>query len=294
MALETGNRKLETGNRKLDKFARGPLPRPLVLIRGGGDLASGIAARLFRSGLPLLVTEIPRPLAVRRLVCVAEAIFTGDARVEDLRARRIENADQAFETLQTGAIPVLVDPEAECIDRLEPLVVVDARMRKASPERGLELAPLVVGLGPGFFAGVSCHAVIETHRGHHMGRVLWHGSAEADTAMPEAVAGIDVDRVLRAPRRGTMRGLAALGEVLRAGAPVFRVAEETVLAPFGGALRGLLHDDLPVELGMKVADLDPRGEPRFCREISDKSLAVGGGVLEAIFSRAELRRQLAG
>ena len=146
---------------------------------------------------------------------------------------------------------------------------------------------------PGFSAGEDCHAVVETNRGHRLGRVVWRGPAEADTAVPEAVAGVDVDRVLRAPRRGTMHGLAALGDVIRVGAPLFRVDEETVLAPFAGALRGLLHDDLPVEPGMKVGDLDPRADPRFCREISDKSLAVGGGVLEAIFSRGELRRQLA-
>ena len=270
------------------------MPYPLVLVRGGGDLASGVAARLFRSGLPLLVTEIPQPLAVRRLVCFAEAVFTGTIQVEDLRARRIDNPDQVFETLQTGAVPVLVDPEADCIQRLEPLVVVDGRMRKTPPERGLEQAPLVIGLGPGFSAGDDCHAVVETNRGHRMGRVLWRGPAEADTAVPEAVSGVDVDRVLRAPRRGTMHGLASLGEVIRTGTPVFRVDEETVRAPFAGALRGLLHDGLSVEPGMKVGDLDPRADPRFCREISDKSLAVGGGVLEAIFSRAELRRQLTG
>jgi xanthine dehydrogenase accessory factor len=266
----------------------------LVLIRGGGDLATGVVARLHRSGLPVLVTEIARPLAVRRLVSLAEAVFEGEVLVEELIGRRIGAPEEAFAALDLGAIPVLVDPEAASLRTLKPLVLVDGRMRKEPPELGLDAAEMVIGLGPGFVAGVNCHAAIETNRGHAMGRVLWQGSAEADTAVPEPVAGIDVDRVLRAPKAGKMRGLATLGSLARAGDPLFEVDGEIVRAGFDGAVRGLLHDEVAVEPGMKVGDLDPRGELRYCREISDKSLAAGGGVLEAVLSQPDLRRRLLG
>jgi xanthine dehydrogenase accessory factor len=264
----------------------------IVLIRGGGDLASGVAVRLHRAGVAVLVTEIPQPLAVRRLVSVAEAVFAGSVEVEGVRARLISDADAARQILDAHEIPVLVDAEAVCLGRLQPPVVVDGRMRKRPPEFGRDIAELVIGLGPGFTAGVNCHAFVETNRGHHMGRVFWEGSAQADTAVPEPVAGIDVDRVLRAPRHGMIQSLAKLADVVREGDPLFQVDGEVVRAPFAGAVRGLLHDGLTVEPGMKVGDLDPRAIPRFCREISDKSLAVGGGVLEAILSRSDLRRRL--
>lgn len=251
-----------------------------------------MAIRLHRAGLAVLVTEIPQPLALRRLVCLAEAVFAGSAEVEGVRVRLIPDAGAAHQILDAHEIPVLVDAEAACLRRLKPPVVVDGRMRKLPPESGPDIADLVIGLGPGFTAGLNCHAFVETNRGHHMGRVFWEGSAQADTAVPEAVAGIDVDRVLRAPRRGTMRSLANLADVVRQGDAVFEVEGEVVRAPFAGAVRGLLHDGLTVEPGMKVGDLDPRANPRYCREISDKSLAVGGGVLEAILSRSDLRRQL--
>jgi xanthine dehydrogenase accessory factor len=242
----------------------------------------------------VLVTELLRPLALRRLVCAAEAVYAGVSHIEEIRGRRVEDVGGVFDVIEAGELPVLVDPEAACVDAVRPLVIVDGRMRKIPPERGLDLAPLVIGLGPGFVAGQDCHAVVETNRGHHMGRVFWRGSAQADTAVPEPVIGIDADRVLRAPKRGVMHGLAPLGSLVGAGQPVFRVGDETVLAPFAGAVRGLLHDGLEVEAGVKVGDLDPRGVVSFCAEISDKALAVGGGVLEAILSRPELRRQLAG
>jgi len=175
---------------------------------------------------------------------------------------------------------------------LHPAAIVDGRMRKAPSELPLDAARLMIGLGPGFEAGVDCHAVIETRRGHHLGRVLWQGRASPDTKIPEAVEGYAVDRVLRAPRSGVMQGLLPIGSLVRQGEPVLAVNRQQVVAPFDGALRGLLHDGLRVERGMKVGDLDPRREARYCREVSDKALAVGGAVLEAVLSRPELRRAL--
>lgn len=267
---------------------------PIVMIRGGGDLATGVAARLHRSGFRLVITERQQPLAVRRLVALAEAVYSGEVVVEDLRARLVTDVSQVEALWAEGALPVLVDPSANSRRALQPDALVDGRMRKAPPELTREAAPLVVGLGPGFTAGVDCHAVVETNRGHHLGRVYWKGTVQEDTGIPEAVRGYDVDRVLRAPASGLVEAELELGTTVRRGEIVARVDGAEVTAPFEGVLRGLLHDGLEVQQGMKIGDLDPRGVERYCYEISDKALAVGGGVLEAILARPDLRRRLAG
>lgn len=265
---------------------------PLALIRGGGDLATGVAARLHRAGFNLLVTELAQPLAVRRLVAVAEAVYAGRVEIEDLVVQRIEETGQAPSLWEQGAIPVIVDPGAQARLSLSPQVLVDARMRKKPPETGLDVAPLVIGIGPGFMAGQDCHAVVEAKRGHHLGRVFWDGQAAPDSGVPEPVRGHDVDRVLLAPSSGRVEGGHALGQVVEAGEPLAEVGGFELLAPFHGALRGLIHDGVQVEQGEKMGDLDPRAEPKYCYQISDKSLAIGGGVLEAVLSRPGLRRQL--
>lgn len=268
--------------------------QPIVLVRGGGDLATGVAARLHRCGFAVIVLEIAKPLAVRRLVALAQAVFVGEVKVEELVGRRVEDVVAARKAMEKGVIPVMVDPQATLRFEFEPLALVDGRMLKRPPEFGVDAAPMVIGLGPGFEAGVDCHAVVETHRGHHMGRVLWEGAAQADTAIPEPVAGYDADRVLRAPAPGAIRARLELGTVVRRGEVVATFGDVPLRVPFDGVLRGLLHDGVEVEAGVKVGDLDPRGDPSFCHEISDKALAVGGGVLEALFSRPAIRRRLAG
>ena len=268
--------------------------RPLVLIRGGGDLATGVAARLYRAGFAVLVTEIARPLAIRRLVALAEAVYAGEVRIEDLRGLLVNDAGAGAGALAAGVIPVVIDPTAEARKALQPAALIDGRMLKAQSELGMEAAPLVIGLGPGFTAGENCHAAVETNRGHRMGRVIWDGSTQPDTAVPEAVAGLDVERVLRAPVAGVIHARCGLGTVVKKGERIADIGEAMLRAPFGGVLRGLMHDDLEVEAGAKIGDLDPRGDPGPCFEISDKALAVGGGVLEALLSRPEIRRLLAG
>ncbi len=268
--------------------------RPLILIRGGGDLATGVAARLYRSGFSIAIAEIAQPRALRRLVALAEAIYEGEVEVEGLHARRVEDAVAAERAIRVGEIPVLVDPSAETRLELSPAAIVDARMLKAPSELGIEAAALIVGLGPGFSAGVDCHAVVETNRGHKLGRVYWSGSAEPDTGRPESVRGYDLVRVLRAPATGTLEATLALGSLVREGEQIALVGGVPLTAPFDGALRGLLRSGLEVEAGAKLGDLDPRAEPSYCFLISDKALAVGGGVLEALLSRLEIRRRLGG
>ena len=264
-----------------------------MLVRGGGDLATGVAARLWRSGFWVVITEIEQPLAVRRLVALAEAVYAGEFAVEDLPARRAENVPGAQLALRQGVIPVLVDPEADCRTELRPAALVDGRMRKLPPELGIDSAPLVIGLGPGFVAGETCHAVVETNRGHRMGRVMWSGTTEPDTRIPDPVGRQAAVRVLRAPDSGVFEGSVQLAEPVQQGDLVATVGSGELRAPFEGIVRGLLHDGVEVSKGMKVGDLDPRGDPALCRLISDKALAVGGGVLEAILSKPEIRAALA-
>ena len=263
-----------------------------VLIRGGGDLATGVAVRLHRCGFRVVVTEIEKPLAVRRLVAFAQAVYESECQVEGVRARLSAKPSDVKKILEDGDVAVLVDPPADCRHELEPSVLLDARMRKAAPEIGLEAAPFVIGLGPGFKVGRDCHAVVETKRGHDLGRVIWEGAAEIDTAIPESVDGHDLDRVLRSPADGVLTEGIPLASLVEEGDEVARVGEGPIIAPFRGVLRGLLHDGVSVHRGMKVGDLDPRMDRTNATRISDKALAVGGGVLEAILSQEDNRKML--
>jgi len=256
----------------------------LVLMRGGGDLATGVAVRLVRAGFPLVITELEHPLAVRRAVALSSAVQLGEVEVEGLRAVRTKSADEAPTLAATGVVPVLVDPEGESIQKLRPHVLIDARMKKGQTDTSKDAAPLVVGLGPGFDAGINCHAAIETNRGHCLGRVYWLGKTEGNTGRPDVVLGVDYPRVLRAPRAGVVIIHAEIGDAIIAGQVVATVDGEAVRAPFAGALRGIIADATVVPAGQKIGDLDPRGRREYCLTVSDKSLAVGGGVLEAILT----------
>ncbi|MEZ4766817.1 MAG: selenium-dependent molybdenum cofactor biosynthesis protein YqeB [Caldilineales bacterium] len=257
----------------------------LVLIRGAGDLASGVAWRLQRCGFPVVMTELPQPLVVRRTVAFAEAVYSGETFVQGTHARRVESAGEARHLAAHGIIPVLVDPAAACRTELQPAVMVDAIMAKRNiGATAIDDAPLVIALGPGFTAGLDCHAVVETNRGHDLGRVLWQGPPEPDTRLPGEVGGYRGARVLRAPADGRVHGHVPIGSVVDEGQIIAHVDGIPISAPFGGVLRGLVHPDAPVYTGAKIGDLDARAEPRYCFTISDKSLAVAGGVLEAILS----------
>lgn len=259
-------------------------------MRGGGDLASGVALRLYRAGIRVLIAELAQPLAVRRTVSFAEAIYRGEITVEGVTARRAESPNHALEILQSGQIPVLVAPQASLLPepRFQIPVWVDARMTKHPRDADARAAPLVIGLGPGFTPGKNCHAAIETKRGHTLGRVYWDRPPEPDTGLPEG----DPARVLRAPADGILQAHVEIGTSLQTGQRIADVAGKPVRAPFAGVLRGLLHPGLRVTRGMKIGDVDPRNEPRFCELVSDKALAVGGGVLEAVLTRAEIRSTL--
>lgn len=256
----------------------------MVVIRGAGDLASGVAWRLHRCGFPVVMTELDRPLVVRRPVSFAEAIFEGQTTVDGITAERAVDVDQARHLLNAGTIPVLIDPEAALCAQLGPEVVVDAIMAKANTGTRMGDAPLVVALGPGFEAGLDCHAVVETNRGHDLGRVIWQGPAEPDTKTPGEVGGYRGARVLRAPADGRVVAAIAIGDTVQEGQLLAWVGAVPLVAPFTGVLRGIVHPTVPVHSGMKIGDLDARGKRRYCFTISDKSLAIAGGVLEAILT----------
>lgn len=255
----------------------------LVVIKGGGDLATGAGYRLFRAGFQVLVTEIPQPTVVRRSVAFAEAVYAGECSVEGVRARLVGSLDEASKLVgRRDVVPVLVDPEARCVAKLRPAAVVDGIMAKANTGTSLGDASVVVALGPGFSAGVDCHAVIETNRGHELGRAITSGAASPDTGVPGAIGGETARRILRAPADGVVRTRAAIGDVVCNGDVVAEVDGQPVATSLAGVLRGLLHDGLAVSAGTKVGDVDPRAKPEHCFTISDKSLAVGGGALEAV------------
>lgn len=265
----------------------------IVLIRGGGDLASGIALRLYRAGVRVAITELPQPLAVRRLVSFSEAVYAGETTVEGVSAKRVNDPGDSLRILNVfakGQIPVLVDPDGASIRAVHPTVVVDARMLKQAVPLPEERINLLIGLGPGFTAPVNCHAAVETNRGHTLGRVYWTGGPQADTGIPDAVQEQGVERVLRAPITGELVAHVQPGEILEEGQLIAEVGGQPVIARFRGALRGLLRTGVTVSAGLKIGDLDPRADPALCWLVSDKSLAVAGGVLEAILSRPELRK----
>lgn len=254
----------------------------LVVIRGAGDLASGIALRLFRSGFRVAMTETEWPTTIRRTVAFSPAVTCGEAAVEGVTGRRAESAADALRLMESGVIPVLADPDGHCIPELKPDALVDAILAKRNLGTRITDAPVVVGVGPGFTAGVDCHAAVETMRGHFLGRTLYQGSALPNTGIPGLIGGFAGERVLRAPADGIFHPLLEIGAQVRMGDPAAVVDGVPMICTLDGVLRGILPDGTPVHKGLKSGDIDPRCERRHCFTVSDKALAVAGGVLEAI------------
>jgi len=268
----------------------------LCLLRGGGDLATGVALRLHRAGFPVAVCELDRPLVVRRTVAVASALLDPDGRatVEGMDARRVAGIDEVPPVASAGTVPVLVSPTLPPADRLARSVVVDARLLKHNPDTGIDDAPLVVALGPGYTAGVDCHAVVETLRGPDLGRVVHDGRAAADTGTPGTVGGRSAERVLRAPADGVASWERGIGDRVTAGEVLGRVGDAPVTATIDGTIRGLVADGTALAVGTKVGDVDPRGDEVAVDRVSDKALAVGGGVLEAVMAWVAAERDAGG
>ncbi len=261
-----------------------------VLIKGAGDIASGIAFRLRQCGFAVVMTDLPRPTSIRRTVCFSEAIIDGTAQVEGVTAKLAKDADEALRMLSDGVIPVLADPEAACRDTLAPDVLVDAIIAKRNLGTYIFDAPTVIGVGPGFTAGVDCHAVVETMRGHTLGRVYYRGSAIPNTGVPGMIGGFALERILRAPCDGFFCGVKKIGDRVEKGETCAFVRDQPIITSISGILRGILPDGIPVHEGMKSGDVDPRCDASHCYQISDKALSVAGGVLEATLHLTEGNR----
>ncbi len=261
-----------------------PLTEIIVAVKGAGEMATGVAWRLWQANIRrIFMLEIPEPLAVRRRVSFCEAVYEKEWEVSGVSAVRTDDASGIQAAWDKGQIPVAVDPRWLLLEKLHPQVVIDAILAKRNLGTRLSDGPLVIGLGPGFQAGIDVHIVIETNRGHNLGRLILTGAAEANTGIPGDISGYTEERVLRAPVSGTFTSPLAIGALVRQGATVGSVAGREVKAGISGVIRGLLRSGTEVEEGLKLGDVDPRGDAGYCTTISDKSLAIGGAALEAVF-----------
>ena len=255
-----------------------------VLIKGAGDLASGVAYRLWQAGFNIVMLELPNPRVVRRTVAFASAVFDGEVEVEGVKGMlfRLSNTGGIGEALAQRKIPVLVDPKGEWIETWQPNVLVDAILAKKNTGTSLTQAPIVIGLGPGFTAGLDVHAVVETERGHNLGKVYYQGCATPNTGDPGDIGGHTLKRLLRSPAEGKFLPLKEIGDIVSKGEVIAVVGDKEIKAEIDGLLRGLLYPGVSVIQGLKVGDIDPRGSQINYRAVSDKARSVAGGVLEAI------------
>nr|WP_073089938.1 selenium-dependent molybdenum cofactor biosynthesis protein YqeB [Thermosyntropha lipolytica] len=260
-----------------------------VVIRGAGDLATGIACRLHRSGFKVLMLELEKPLVIRRTVAFASAVWEKEYTVEGIKAVKAEQIEDIYHIWEKEVIPVMVDPEARILNFIKPGILVDAILAKKNLGTSRKMAPITIGLGPGFEAGVDVDVVIETKRGHNLGRLIFQGRAEENTGIPGEVMGYARERVLYAPADGVIHNILDIGEKVQKGQTIAYVDKEPVIASIDGVLRGLIRNETQVSKGLKIGDIDPRGVKEYCFTISDKARALGGSVLEAIlFLREKL------
>ncbi len=260
--------------------------RTIILFRGAGDIATGCILRLSAAGFLVAALEIERPTAIRRTVALSECMYDGEARVEGVVARRVESPEALIAAAAPGIVPVLADPSCASLEAIAPLALVDAILAKRNLGTRIGMAPIVVALGPGFEAGVDAHAVIETNRGHDLGRVLLSGEAEPDTGTPGLIGGFGAERVVKSPNAGAVEPLRAIGDIVSEGEPLLAISgprgRVVVTSRIPGVVRGMIRPGTIVPAGFKIADVDPRAAPGHCATVSDKARAIGGGALEAI------------
>jgi xanthine dehydrogenase accessory factor len=256
--------------------------KDIVILRGGGDIATGIAHRLHRSGFKILILDINKPTMVRRTVSLASAIFYRDYTVDGVKAVKADNLNEINKIWNDKNIPIIVDENLEILNEIKPDILIDAILAKKNLGTKKDIAPITIGVGPGFSAGIDVNLVVETCRGHDLGRVIFEGSAKPNTGIPGIIAGYGKERVIKSPCAGKIKNISKIGDIAKRDDIIAYVDEEPVKATLDGVLRGLIMDGLNVEKGLKIGDIDPRGVVEHCFSISDKARAVGGGVLEAI------------
>ena len=251
----------------------------LCLIRGGGDLGTGVALQLKRIGMPVVVCDLKNPLAVRRRVSLSSAILDKKIEIEEITGERVDDLSTINDLSSTQVVPVII---SDSLPTFPISVLVDARMQKKSMDTKIDDASLVIALGPGFFAGKDCHVVIETMRGPNMGKVIWDGCAEEDTGIPGEVGGLTSERLLRSPSNGEISWVKQIGDLVEKDEVLGSVGDDHILAGTSGVIRGLINEGTMLEAGTKIGDIDPRGMKVDVKKVSDKALAVGNGVTEAV------------
>ena len=262
----------------------------IIVVRSGGDIGTAVAHKLFRSGFRVVITEISEPLAIRRRVAFCEAVFDGEMTVEGVRCRKISSIGEAEFCFKENIIPLIVDEAGSVIDELKPSIVIDAILAKKNINTKRSMAPMTIGLGPGFTVGVDVHAVIETNRGHDLGRIIYEGSAERNTGIPGIIMGYGGERVLRASANGKVKVVKGIGELVDKDEVIMLVGEAEVRTQIAGVVRGCIRDGVHVPKDMKIGDVDPRGVLSNCSTISDKARCIAGGVLEAVMNHLNFNR----
>jgi xanthine dehydrogenase accessory factor len=262
----------------------------IVLVKGAGDLATGVAHRLKRSGFDIVMTEISEPTTVRRTVAFSQAVYDNSAEVEGIRSTLVSGIEEVRKVIQQGNIPVIIDEKAEIIKNLKPDVVIDSIIAKENLGTNINDAPIVIGIGPGFTAGVDCHCVIETQRGHYLGKAIYNGTAIPNTGVPGNIGGYTNERIIRATSDGKILPASKIGDYVEKGDSVAYINGIPVFAEISGIVRGMLQKGINVFKGMKSGDIDPRCEKNHCFTISDKARSIGGGVLEAILYLSSMQK----
>jgi len=252
-----------------------------VIVKGGGDIATAVAHKLHRAGFPVIITELEKPMMVRRTVSFANSVYENEWTVEGVTSV-LSNEEEVDQILNAGKIPVVIDPACDICKRIKPTIIIDAIMAKENLGTLLEDAPIVIGLGPGFTAGIDVDAVIETKRGHDLGKIFFDGEAMPNTGVPGDIEGYTIERVLRSPCEGVVKNRAEIGSMVKRGDIICEVDQVPVYAQIDGVIRGLIKDGLKVSSKDKIGDIDHRGEISYCNSISDKGRNIAGGVLEAI------------
>lgn len=264
----------------------------IVIVRGGGDIATGTIAKLHQSGFPVLVLEIANPSAIRRKVAFCDAVYDGKAKVEGMVCVLTKNQQEIERAWGKGEIPLMIDPKGSMIKKLQPVAVIDAILAKKNLGTNRQMAPVTIGLGPGFSAPEDVSAVIETKRGHDLGRVIYEGRAIANTGIPGLIGGYGKERVIHAPAAGVIENIREIGDLVEKGEMIAKIGSVPVEASLTGVLRGIIKNGYEVEKGLKIADIDPRKEEqKNCYTISDKARCVGGGALEALLHLQYLQKK---
>jgi xanthine dehydrogenase accessory factor len=257
--------------------------KEIVIVRGGGDIASGVIQKLYRCGFKVLVLEIENPTCIRRAVSFSEALFEGEIEVEGIKSVRVRNLEEIEDAWKNNKVPVIIDPKGSYINLLKPKAVVDGILAKKNLGTYINMAPITIALGPGFEAGKDVDVVIETNRGHNLGRLIFNGEAQADTGAPGNIGGYTKERVIYSPCDGVINNVREIGDIVKKEEPLAYVGDYIVRATIDGVLRGIIRNNSKVHKGLKIADIDPRLEERKnCFTISDKARTIGGGVLEAL------------